>query len=322
MLDRFISVVCVMEDDNNIFSERIVNLQKHLHKNFTDYELVIVDQCSNDESVHRLNDMMKKIPSIRHLRLSQKVKSDVALAAGTESAIGDFIVIMSLIRDPVDCVLDLVKKCMDGFDIVVGVCPKAYSKSSAMITPLIEGVFSKIGYQLPRYATDLRCLSRRVVNSVTETGRYHHKFFVRISKTGFPNAKYTYSVNDEFDGNSKSLYRLTREAFRTLIFNSTSPLRWMSGLGIFGSFLAFIFSAYSLLANIFSGNVAQGWTTLVLFTSTLFMLLFIILAFFGEYLGRLLDDRSEQRDYFILYEGNSSVMLNEDRVNVLDESCD
>jgi hypothetical protein len=52
------------------------------------------------------------------------------------------------------------------------------------------------------------------------------------------------------------------------------------------------------------------------------MLLFTILAFFGEYLGRLLDDNSERRDYNIAFELNSSVMLKEDRINVMSESLE
>jgi hypothetical protein len=54
--------------------------------------------------------------------------------------------------------------------------------------------------------------------------------------------------------------------------------------------------------------------------SLLFMLQFVMLAFFGEYLGRLLDDRSEQVDYSIVFEKNSAVMVNQDRVNVLSDS--
>ena len=50
------------------------------------------------------------------------------------------------------------------------------------------------------------------------------------------------------------------------------------------------------------------------------MMQFIMMAFFGEYLGRLLDDRSEQADYSVVFEKNSAVMVNQDRVNVLSDS--
>lgn len=45
-----------------------------------------------------------------------------------------------------------------------------------------------------------------------------------------------------------------------------------------------------------------------------------MLAFFGEYLSRLLDDRSEQAAYSIVFEKNSAVMVNQDRLNVLNDA--
>ena len=50
------------------------------------------------------------------------------------------------------------------------------------------------------------------------------------------------------------------------------------------------------------------------------MMQFVMMAFFGEYLGRLLDDRSEQADYSVVFEKNSAVMVNQDRINVLNNA--
>jgi len=87
-----------------------------------------------------------------------------------------------------------------------------------------------------------------------------------------------------------------------------------------GSFVSFVFAVYSVAINVISGHVVEGWTTTILFMSLLFMLQFVMLAFFGEYLGRLLDERSEQADYSVVFEKNSGVMVNQDRVNVLSEA--
>ena len=44
--------------------------------------------------------------------------------------------------------------------------------------------------------------------------------------------------------------------------------------------------------------------------------MFIILLLIGEYLGRLLSQSQNQKEYYISLEENSSVMLEEDRLNV------
>ena len=107
------------------------------------------------------------------------------------------------------------------------------------------------------------------------------------------------------------------ETLHHMVFNSTKPLRWMSLLSIAGSILAMFFSIYSLLVHLINDTVASGWTTTILFMSMLFAILFTMLSFFGEYLARLLNDRSDHKDYNVVYEQNSSVMLNEERSNVL-----
>jgi hypothetical protein len=68
--------------------------------------------------------------------------------------------------------------------------------------------------------------------------------------------------------------------------------------------------------NLINDHVTEGWTTTILFISFLFAILFTILAFFGEYLARLLNDRSEHKDYTAVFEKNSSVMQEVNRHNV------
>ena len=41
-----------------------------------------------------------------------------------------------------------------------------------------------------------------------------------------------------------------------------------------------------------------------------------MLSFFGEYLARLLDERSEHDEYNVVYERNSSVMFDANRNNI------
>ena len=93
----------------------------------------------------------------------------------------------------------------------------------------------------------------------------------------------------------------------------------MAGAGLLGSFLGFCFAIYSVVVRVLREGVVEGWTSLVLFTSVQFMLLFIILAFISEYMSRLLDEQRGGNDYAVVYEKHSTVSLKEDRVNVLSE---
>lgn len=319
--DCFVSVVAVLDNSGAGLESFLTQLHDHLDQHFIDFEIVLVDQCSKDGTVTLIEKLLKKIPSIRYIELASQVHNDVALAAGMENAIGDFVVLISPSDDPVDCVFEIVQICRSGYDIVIGVSKRPRTITYRLVRPSAQWILKKIGYDIPRNATGLRCLSRRTVNAVSQTGRFHHQFYVRISKTGYPSNMYHYDA-DFLHKKRKTLYQGFLQGMHLLVFNSTKPLRWMSALGMLGSFLAFVFASYSLLIRLFKDDVIEGWTSMILFTSILFMLLFLILAFFGEYLGRLLDDRSEQRDYAVAYEKTSSVMLNEQRSNVSDISTE
>lgn len=316
--DSFVSVVLVqcihLQEIENVLQE----IQQELEKKFTDYEIVIIGK--NVRQVFSVSDeyVLNKINGLRYIQLTQTVDHDVSWAAGLENAIGDFIVLFDPETEPISVISETVSICKKGFDVVVGVADQKNSFIYKALRPLVARILNTIDYSLPKNATTLRCLSRRAVNSVTSTGRFHHQFSMRIQKTGYPQTEYQYKILPERAAAEKSrtLLSRSRDLIRLIVFNSSRPLRWMSVFGIAGSIMAFLFALYSLLIHLIKGNVVEGWTTTILFISALFSIQFIMMAFFSEYFRRMLDDRSDKADYSILFEKNSIIMVHQDRVNV------
>lgn len=315
-IDSFVSIVIVIQDACDASRSTLRNLGDSLGSTFTDYEIVLVDKGTVEGSYRQVASLLPEIKSIRCIQLAFPVSLDVAYAAGMENAIGDFVVLYSPQSDPVNCIVDAVLSCQTGVDIVVGVSKQNQTLGYKLARPCIQFLLRKISYDLPRNASSFRCLTRKAVNCVTQTGRFHHQLYVKISKTGYSTANLNFEA---LTSSKRTFIDGFKQTMSLLVFNSTAPLRWMSVVGAVGSFLALCFATYSILIRFFKDDVIEGWTSLAFVMSFLFMLLFTILAFFGEYLGRLLDDRSEHRDYSIRGEMNSSVMLETDRLNVTHE---
>lgn len=319
--DSFVSIVLIQEQPLATIENALRCIQSELDSHYSDYEIIVIGQGTTKAFTLLDEAVLKNIPSVRYIKLAAQVHLDVAWAASLENAIGDFVVMFNSAADPVHVISDVVSICKSGFDVVVGVASQQRTFAYRIFRSMADRILKMVDYSLPRNATELRCLSRRAVNSVTCTGRFHHQLSMRIQKTGYPQSVYNYALLSASEPTTpSSLMSGIRGMLRLIVFNSSRPLRWMSGLGLFGSFSAFIFAIYSLFVHIVKGNVVEGWTTTILFMSALFMMQFMILAFFGEYLGRLLDDRSEQADYSVVFEKNSSVMVNQDRVNVLNNA--
>jgi hypothetical protein len=317
--DSFVSTLIVLDKPLVQFADKILEIQSSLDIAYSDYEIVIIGQGPVKKNSSNIEELLNKIPSIRYIQLSAKVESNVAWAAALENSIGDYVVLFNHESDPVKAINETVRLCKSGNDIVIGVAHRQSTFLYKVFRKVAAFILSQIDYSLPRNATDLRCLSRRAVNSVTATGRFHHQIAMRMQKTGYQHCIYNYSFENKNLKNRK-ITKAFRDLLRLMVFNSSRPLRWMSFLGLLGSFSAFIFASYSILIHLIKGHVAEGWTTTILFMSSMFMLQFLMMAFFGEYIGRLLDDRSEQDDFSVVFEKNSSVMVNRDRVNVLNKS--
>ena len=239
---------------------------------------------------------------------------------GLENSIGDFAIILNPQQDPMNVIIPMVEKCSQDRCIVIGVAKNIKSSLGyKIIRPLIKFALEEIEYHIPKNATTLRCISRNAINSATKARSYHHQIFIRIAQCGINSFSFLYNVKNP-SVKKKKIIGSARYAIRLLIINSTKPLKWMSTLGIFGSFFAFVFACYSFLMKLINHNIADGWSSTVILISMLFMLLFIIMTFFGEYLGRILNYSSKHEQYWILNEFHSSVMINQNRQNVTYDS--
>ncbi|MBU3071663.1 hypothetical protein KOI40_17680 [Aestuariicella sp. G3-2] len=318
--EDFVSIVIVASvvKAGNLF-EKLASLSTFLDERFLDYEILVIEDQPRTISRAKLNNFLNKIGSIRFIELSYEVDFDLSIAIGLENSIGDFVLSFNPECDPPEAIVDMVTMCQNrDLDILVGVADNARkSIGYRLLRPLASWILKEIEYYVPSDATTLRCISRVACNAVTKAKSAEHQIFVRISQTGLAEGTYRYMYESESRRNFISSFI---ELIDLLIFNTVKPLRWMSMLGLIGSFSAFVFALFSFLSKLLNENVADGWSSLVIFISVLFMILFVILSFFGEYLGRLLNGQGKHNSYWIVGEYHSSVMLDTERNNVSTES--
>ena len=94
----------------------------------------------------------------------------------------------------------------------------------------------------------------------------------------------------------------------------------MSVAGFAGAFAALCFSCFSVLMKLFNEGTVSGWASTILIISIFALTQFIILAFVAEYLARLLGEIGNPAGYAVVFEKTSAVMVNQDRINVWEDS--
>jgi len=153
-----LSVVIPVFNDAEALPELVDRLILVLSALKTDYEIVFIDDGSEDDSVKIIKEKLSDLPNIVLVKLKQNYGQSNAIAAGLTQARGDFVVIMDsdlqdfpedipvlldkIINDNTDMVLVQREESAEGWRKIVSVLFYNFSNCLTTIThPLRTGVF-------------------------------------------------------------------------------------------------------------------------------------------------------------------------------------
>jgi hypothetical protein len=246
----------------------------------------------------------------------------MAITAGLDSVIGDFVVVMIPNEDPPGEIQNMVSICQKGPGIVTGV------RSLRTSEPTWSRIGAKTFYwytnkvvklNIPENSTMFRVLSRQAVNAITQV-RDRYRYIRLISNyIGYSQIEYIYTpINRSSLSNNRGFVQSINLAADLIVVNTAHPLRIVTILGLCAGILNLLYITYVLGIYLFKEQVAEGWATTNFQSAVMFLFIFIILTVLSEYVGRILDETRERPMYYVLEEMNSSVLVaNEDRRNVV-----
>lgn len=319
-----ISVTTVIRNTEDIIESVIAEIIQELHNKFEYYEILIIDNGSTDGSVSVIRQLQEKVPHIRLLVLSRQYDKEIAFAAALDNSIGDYVVLMDSECDPPTLLPALISEAITkSLDVVIAV--RSDRSDNGFLQKLFSPLFYKLygsisGFYFAPNASYFRVLSRRSVNSITQIknkSRYLKYFNALV---GFSQGSITY--NREYRRSShrqrESFFVLFSRAVDFMISNSMAPLRFVTVVAVFASFLNLLYIAYVFLVTLIKNEIAEGWISTSLVNSSMFFLLFLVLTVLSEYVARVLNETKDQPLYFISDEYNSSFLKSlQDKKNVV-----
>lgn len=276
-------------------------------KGITDeYEIIYVNDCSPDGSIEILKDLAAQDKRLTIISHSRNFSSQMAFASGLQYCTGDAAIILDGdLQDPPALFPEMVKKWLEGFDVVYGV--RTSREEGWLIhscRKVFYRLFQRLSYiRMPVDAGDFSLMDRKVIdalNSMPERDR-----FLRGLRAwaGFKQAGVEYNRLDRFDGRrpSSSLHGYIWYAKNGIISFSRAPLEWITYLGLFFTALSFIaivgyLVAWALLPPEFSPPGLITIYLLVLFFGGIQLL---SLSVIGEYIGKIFDEVKQRPPYII-----------------------
>lgn len=319
MLDIFVSVVVVADDRSEKLAKRVSDLAALLNKNYTNYEIVIVDNEIAYKELEKLTNLLGEVACLRIIRLSKLSDTDTAIFSGIEASIGDHLCVVYN-NDPIKKIPTIIDELRDGKDIIFGVATNLQRQT------FTENIGSKLFYwynrkflkiDIPHNSTYFIGMNRSVVNALTRSGRYSKHIRYLAKQIGFKSDNYYYELPASGRKYTAPRRSLILRAISLVSSYSAHPLRSLTYFGITAGVLNLVYAGYVVIINISSNDIAKGWTTLSLQASIMFFCLFIIIALLAEHIGQILEEVRQESPYHIMEELSSNISIaDEERRNI------
>ncbi len=319
-----ISIVVPLQQDAGLIEEVVTGIDSVLKERYRFFEIVLVDDGSTDGTADAIRPLLKTIQRIRYMLLSKPFGREVALTAGIESAIGDFVVTLDPRSDPFDLIPSMIDCCRKSGGIVHGMAENQLRRR--FFREWCGGLFRNycrkhLGVDLKRGVSDFRVMSRQAVNALLQVREQSRYLRVMTLSLGYQHEFFPYQLKNRKGYRPPPWHSEVVTAVNLLVANTRHPLRIVTAMGVLGAMLNLSYACYVMVVYLLRPTVAEGWTTLSLQSSGMFFLICLILAVLSEYVGAILGEVRTRPLYFIAQELNSSVLLEDTiRSSIVKES--
>ncbi|HNZ69562.1 MAG: glycosyltransferase family 2 protein [Prolixibacteraceae bacterium] len=273
-----------------------------------DWEFLFVDDGSTDgsaEAIRRFRE--KELPgcTIRMIRFSRNFGHEAAMIAGIDNATGDAVICMDAdLQHPLEMVPEMINSYQKGFSIVTmnRNSNKGNSLAGNFFSSLFYGLINRLSSdKLQKNSSDFFLISKEVAQVLRNNYRERNRFLRGIIQIiGFSATSLEYDAPDRVAGKTKySFLKLTRLTAQAITSFSNAPLYLGIWFGFLFSLLSLILGLYSLWIFFFGEMPPSGYTTIILFLSVSFAILFFLVGIIGIYTGYLFDEQKKRPIYII-----------------------
>lgn len=300
-------VVPIHNEEGNIpaLYERLVAVLEGMQ---VTYELVFINDGSQDKSLVLLRALGQKDAHVRFLDLSRNFGHQIAVTAGLEACTGNAVVIIDAdLQDPPELIADLYQRHKEGFEVVYA--RRRSRKGESWLKRVTARGFYRIMARLtqidiPLDTGDYRIIDRKVVEVLKQMPEQNKFLRGQISWAGFRQTAVEYDRDERNAGKTSYTYKkMIRFAVDGITSFSEAPLRMVFFMGFIVSAIAFLIILYSLISYLFLEDYVRGWASTII--SILFIggIQLIGIGIIGEYLARI-GANVRQRPLYVVAESN------------------
>lgn len=282
--------------------------EKFIDKIDYDYEIIMVNDGSKDNSYQVICELASEDPNIRPISLSRNFGSHAACLCGLSNATGDCAVIKAAdLQEPTELLLEMVESWKSGNNVVLAYREdRDEGRAQVGFANMYYWLVRKTSLpNMPKNGFDIYLLDRKVIDVLEKFDEKNSAITGQILWSGFRTGIVYYKRKAREIGKSRwTLKKKIRLVSDTLFSFSTLPIRVLEIVGVISFLIGIIWSIVVLVAKL-TGNIpVSGYTTLIIFNILSFGVIMLSMGILGEYLWRSFDASRNRPPYIIEDRGN------------------
>ena len=275
------------------------------------FEIILVNDCSPDNTLNVIKDLCIKYPNVRMLSFSKNFGQHSALMAGLRESTGDIVICLDDDgQTPPEEANKLIDKIYEGYDVVYARYDEKKHSVFRNLGSALNNRMSEIMLGKPKnlYMSSYVAMKRFVVDEIIKYENPYPYLGGLVLRT--TSSVTDVPVNHKKRTNGASGYTIGK--LISLWMNgftsfSIKPLRVATVTGMIFSVLGFIFGIVIIIQKLMYPAVIQlGWTSNMAALIFIGGLILLVLGLVGEYMGRAFISLNKQPQYVIKEKMNTS----------------
>jgi glycosyltransferase involved in cell wall biosynthesis len=298
-----LSVVIPVYNESSIIDELVKRVRTNVNLITDDYEIIIVDDGSHDDTWNSIENEAKSESRIKGIKFSRNFGHHYAITAGLHNAEGDWVVVMDGdLQDRPEVIPDLYRKAQEGFDVVF---VSRQNRPEKLYYRIAQKFFywilrSLSGIDFDSRQANFSIINKKVVEAFRNFPENARFYGSTIKWLGFKRSYILADHGERYAGKpSYTLRKRVGLASDIILSFSERPLRFAIGLGVVMSTLSLMAGLWIIVGSIKWGFSVLGWASLI---STIFFstgVTLIVMGVLGIYIGGIYNQVKNRPLYVI-----------------------
>lgn len=297
------SIVSPVYKGEKMLDELVARITKAVVSITDNYEIILINDCSPDDSWKKIEAQCARDPHVKGLDLSRNFGQHNAISAGLLYCRGEWVIVMDCdLQDCPEEIPNLYEKAQEGWDIVLGRRKERHDK---FLKKLSSALFHKVfdwmsGLRTDKAVANFGIYRKCVIEAYNTVPERTRTFPALVAYLGFKTTSIEVRHAERAEGKSSySFSKLLKLSYDTIISNSNKPLRITVGMGFVMSAFSFILALYNVIAKLSGLIQVPGYTTTIFSIWFVGGMILFGLGILGLYIGKTFD-QVKGRPFFVV----------------------